>query len=76
MPGLFNVGSRVAEDVANNRGSVKESLKRRGMEGMKEVLGKTLRGGGRPRKPCKRPGVRKGKKQGRWGPYNNVFGRY
>ena len=50
LPGLFNVGSKVVDDVANDRGSVKDSIQRHGMDGVREVIGKATRGGGSKKK--------------------------
>lgn len=51
LPSLYNVGSNVLKDMGESKGSIGESLKRRGIQGVKEVASKIgARQGGRKRK--------------------------
>lgn len=49
LPGVYSVGSNVLKDMGEQNGSLRDSIKRRGMEGLKEVATKIRKGGKRKR---------------------------
>ena len=45
LPGLYNVGTSVASDVSQGNTSLRDSLKRRGLEEVERAVGRAARGG-------------------------------
>ena len=42
LPSIYNVGSNVLKDMSENNGSVKNSIKRRGLQGARDVVTKIV----------------------------------
>ena len=77
LPGLYNVGTSVASDVSQGNTTLRDSLKRRGLEEVERAVGRAARGGsalskkrGRITKPKAR---KKRRRNERVHIYNNVF---
>ena len=79
LPGLYNVGSSVVSDVSQGNTTLRDSLKRRGLEEVERAAGRAARGGGGSARRMKRGRVtkskpRKKRRNENLNIYNDVFG--